>query len=53
MGITKKLKCGFKLFYLVEKKNKKIENVFYINLLSYTYYIYKKLVYTQKKKAFT
>ena len=47
-----------KLFYLVEKKNEMIENIFCINLLTYSYYINllkivykkKKIVYEEKKK---
>ena len=50
-----------KLFYLVEKKNEMIENIFCINLLTYSYYINllkivykkKKIVYEEKKKKKT
>ena len=38
VGSVKKLE-GEKLFYLVKKKDKMIENLIYINWLLYTYYI--------------
>ena len=38
VGGMKKWK-GEKLFYLVEKKSGRVENVDYINLLLYSYYI--------------
>ena len=38
VGMMKKWRDG-KLFYLVEEKSEKIENVAYINLLLCSYYI--------------